>query len=330
MAEKKQYLVTGAGMLGAYTARRLLDAGHGVTLLDRQVPHEYLSAVLEGREFDTVEVDLTDVEATERVLAGVAERGIDGVVHTAALIAARAQHDVIETLEVNVAVPLRLAEWAAAAGVRRFVPISSWSVFDEGQTEPITEGSRLATQFTSYYIASKLSMEHFLSCIANTTGLEVAAIRPAVIYGYGPNLGGSVGSANIEKQVLRAIAGEEVVLPSNIISQTELVYVDDVAATVVGALTAELPRRFAWFTAGSQETTTIEQLADTLRELFPEAAVSIAPGSDSSVIPPKQDQPTDLAETLRALGIDTPLRRREGFERFVAELRAAGAKGIGK
>lgn len=324
----EHYLITGAGMLGAYTARRLLDAGNRVTLLDRQVPHEYLSAVLGDREFDTIEVDLTDVAATERELAPLAAAGLDGVVHTAALIAARAQRDLQETLAVNVAVPLRLAEWAGGNGVRRFVSISSWSVFDEQQPGPITETSPLATQFSSYYIASKLAMEHLLSCVANTTSLEAVAIRPAVIYGYGPNLGGSVGSANIEKQVLRAINGTPVELPSSIISQTELVYVDDVAATVVAALHAELSQSFSWFTAGSQQTTTIEELADTLREIFPEVSVSIVPGAGSSVIPPKQEQPTDLSVTLAALGLPEPLKRREGFERFVAELREAGARGV--
>ncbi len=328
MTEQKHYLVTGAGMLGAYTARRLLDAGHRVTLLDRQVPHEYLSAVLGTRPFETVQVDLTDVAATDRVLEKLAGEGITGIVHTAALIAARAQFDILETLEVNVAVPLRLAQWAARIGASRFVTISSWSVFDEGQPEPITEGSRTVTQFASYYIASKLSMEHLLSCIANTTPLEIVALRPAVIYGYGPNLGGSVGSANIEKQVLNAIAGEKVTLPSSIISQTELVYVDDVAAMAVAALDVALTTPFTWFTAGSQETTTIDELASTLQELFPEADVSIESASTSSIIPPTQDQPTDLTDTLRTLGLDAPLRRREGFERFVAELREAGAQGV--
>lgn len=330
MTADRHYLVTGAGMLGAYTARRLLDAGHGVTLLDRQVPHEYLAAVLGDRRFDTVEVDLTDVPATERELARLAARGVTGVVHTAALIAARAQRDLLETLEVNVAVPLRLAEWAASAGVRRFVAISSWSVFDEAQPGPITEQSPLASRFTSYYVAAKLAMEHLLSAQAHASGLEVVALRPTVIYGYGPNLGGSVGSATIEKQVLRAIDGEEVVLPSNIISQTELVYVDDVAAMAVAALSADMRAPFTWFVAGSQETTTLEELAETLRELFPRVTVSIAPGSASSVIPPRQEQPTDLSATLRSLGLEPPLRRREGFERFIAELREAGARGVAR
>jgi nucleoside-diphosphate-sugar epimerase len=319
------YLITGAGMVGAYTARRLIDQGDRVTILDRQVPAEYLSTFLGDRSYDTIEVDLTDVDATAEALAPLR---VDGVVHTAALIAARAQRSLLETLEVNVAVPLRLAEWAAGAGARRFVTISSWSVYDEAQPGPITGSSPLMTQFTAYYIASKLAMEHLLSAQAHASGLQVVALRPAVIYGYGPNLGGSVGSAAIEGQVLRALAGEEVVLPSNIISQTELVYVDDVAAQAQAALRVALTEPFSWFTAGSQETTTLEQLADTLRAAFPAVPVSIARGGESSVVPPRQEQPTDLRTDIDALGVPVPLKRAAGFARFIQDLRDAEGRGL--
>lgn len=325
MSTQSHYLVTGAGMVGAYTARRLVDAGNRVTLLDRQVRHDYLATVLGDRAVDTIEVDLTDLAAVDRTLANLR---VDGVVHTAALIAARAQRNLLETLEVNVAVPLRLAEWAAASGASRFVAISSWSVYDEDQPGPITEGAPLMTQFTSYYIASKLAMEHLLSALAHSTGMRIAALRPAVIYGYGPNLGGSVGSAAIEGQMLRALDGNEVVLPSNVISRTELVYVEDVANFAAAALTVDQAEAFAWYTAGSQETTTLDELADTFREIFPDARVSIAPAAASSVIPPRQDQPTRLDDTIHTLGVDPPVRRQEGFQRFVAVLREAGAQGV--
>lgn len=321
----KHYLITGAGMVGAHTARRLIDQGHRVTLLDRQVPAEYLQTLLGERSYETIEVDLTDIDATAAALAPLR---VDGVVHSAALIAARAQKDLLETLEVNVAVPLRLAEWAASAGAERFVAMSSWSVYDEAQPSPITGSSPLMTRFTSYYIASKLAMEHLLSAKAHASGMQIVALRPAVIYGYGPNLGGSVGSAAIEGQVVRALAGDEMVLPSNIISQTELVYVDDVAAFAVASLQTALADPFTWFTVGSQETTTLDELADTLRAAFPDLPVSIAPGSDSSVIPPRQEQPTDLTAELETLGVPAPLLRTAGFARFIQDLRDAAGRGL--
>ncbi len=327
MSQARHILITGGGMVGAYTARALIERGARVTILDRSVPVRYLASVLGDREYETVEVDLTDVEATERALESLPR--IDGIVHTAALVAARAQRDLLETVEVNVSAALRLARWAAEHGVGRFVALGSWSVYSETQTGPIVRDSPLETQFTSYYVAAKLAMEHLLSALAHATGLEVVVLRPTVIYGYGPNLGGSVGSAVIEAQVLRGIAGRPMVLPSNIISRTELVYVEDVAAFAAAALDVPLTDSpFEWLTVGSEQTTTLEELADTLRELLPGVPVHIEEGAASSVIPPRQDQPTDVSATVSRLGVTMPLARTDGFRRFIEVLRDSAGEGL--
>lgn len=324
---ERHVLITGAGMVGTSTARELLAEGWRVTLVDRSMPSAYVREVLGDEALDEGRVALIEVDLTDQAARAAAVQGlrVDAVVHTAALIAARAQRDVLETLSVNVEVPLWLAGWAHSAGAARFVSISSWSVFSETQPGPITEDSPLMTHFTSYYIASKLAAEHLLSAYASSSGLQVVAIRPTVVYGYGPNLGGSVGSAAIEAQVLRGVRGESIELPANIISTTELVYAGDVGLAVAAAVTAPMDGVFTWHTIGSQETTTIEQLAATLREVFPGVEVAVGSGSEFSVVPPKQSAPTDLTETLRVLGIPLPLRRREGLERFADELRRAEA-----
>lgn len=317
-------LITGAGMVGAYTARRLLDDGWRVTLLDRQLSRGYLSDVIKnGTRLNLLEVDLTDIPATEEAIRGLGH--LDSVVHTAALVAARAQRDVVETLEVNVAASLRLARLAKQAGASRFVVIGSWSVYADDQQQPITEESPLKTTFTSYYTASKLALEHMLSVFAVDQQLPTIALRPTVIYGYGPNLGGSVGSAAIEAQVLRAMRGESVTLPRNIISQTELVYVED-AAEAAAAAASDSPLRepFTVYNVGSAETTTVEELVETLAEIFPEIDVRVGEGRDSSVIPPRQSQPTVLDAMQHDLVRTPPRTRSQGFRAFVAALEQAG------
>ncbi|MBM9467772.1 NAD-dependent epimerase/dehydratase family protein [Nakamurella leprariae] len=323
MSHARHVLITGAGMVGAHTARRLLDLGWRVTLLDREVPGEYLRSVLgPAAEYDTLEVDLTDSVAMAAALADL--RPTD-VVHTAALIAARAQRDVVETIEVNVSAPLRLAAWASSAGVSRFVAVSSWSVYDERQPAPITEDSPVCTRFDSYYVASKLAMEHLLSAFASRSGLATVALRPAVVYGHGPNLGGAVGSAVLEAQMLRAVRGLPVELPATVLSCTELVFVEDVAAAAVAALQADLDEVFSTCTVGSGELTTVEDLADTFRQLFPGVPVTIGPGAASSVVPPVPTMPTAGAQLRAHLGIGEPLRRNDGFARFADDLRAAAS-----
>ncbi|MGO4856183.1 NAD-dependent epimerase/dehydratase family protein [Arthrobacter sp. 2MCAF14] len=320
---ERHALITGAGMVGAYTACKLLENGWRVTLLDRQLNSGYLSDVIkDDTRLTLLEVDLTDIAATERAIRGLGR--LDSVVHTAALIAARAQEDILETLEINVAASLRLACLAKESGAGRLVVVSSWSVYADDQKQAITEESPLKTRFTSYYTASKLALEHMLSAFAADQQLPTIALRPTVIYGYGPNLGGGVGSAAIEAQVLRAMRGDDVTVPDNIISQTELVYVQDVAEAVAAAAgDSPMNELFMAYNVGSAETTTVEQLVETLAEIFPEANVQVGRGLDYSVIPPRQSQPTELTAMLRDLVPIPPRTRSAGFRAFVAELQAA-------
>ena len=110
------------------------------------------------------------------------------VVHTAARVHVmrdEAPDPLAEFRAVNVDGTLRLARQAAAAGVRRFVFISSIKVNGE-QTDP-------AHPFTAEdapapldsYGRSKAEAEDGLRRLATETGLEVVIVRPPLIYGPG-------------------------------------------------------------------------------------------------------------------------------------------------
>ena len=112
----------------------------------------------------------------------------DVVIHTAArahVMRDSAADPVSEYRRVNVDGTLNLARQSAAAGVQRFVFISSIKVNGEqtapGQTfQPENE----ARPIDSYGI-SKWEAEQGLQKIANETGMEVVIIRPPLVYGPG-------------------------------------------------------------------------------------------------------------------------------------------------
>jgi nucleoside-diphosphate-sugar epimerase len=80
---------------------------------------------------------------------------------------------------------LNLARQAAAAGVKRFLFISSIKVNGEltSQGHPFTEGDAPAPQ--DAYGLSKLEAEQGLQKIALKTGMEFVVIRPPLVYGPG-------------------------------------------------------------------------------------------------------------------------------------------------
>lgn len=86
---------------------------------------------------------------------------------------------------VNTAGTLLLAEQAAAAGVRRFVFVSTVKVHGERTSpgNPFTEALPPAPD--DPYALSKWEAEQGLAAIAARTGMEVVIVRPPLVYGPG-------------------------------------------------------------------------------------------------------------------------------------------------
>jgi nucleoside-diphosphate-sugar epimerase len=115
-------------------------------------------------------------------------RGVEAVVHTAARV--HVMHDtasdsLAEFRRVNVAGTLNLARQAAAAGVRRFVFISSIKVNGEQTAHGRVFAAGDVPAPSKAYGMSKHEAEQGLRRLAATTGLEVVIIRPVLVYGPG-------------------------------------------------------------------------------------------------------------------------------------------------
>jgi nucleoside-diphosphate-sugar epimerase len=115
-------------------------------------------------------------------------RDVGVVVHCAArvhVMQEAAVDPLAEYRRVNVAGTLRLARQAAAAGVRRFVFLSSIKVNGERTApgKPFTADD--PPRPADPYGLSKDEAERGLRALARETGLEVAIIRPPLVYGPG-------------------------------------------------------------------------------------------------------------------------------------------------
>ncbi len=113
---------------------------------------------------------------------------VSSVVHAAARVHVMAETSVdplTEFRRVNVGGTLNLARQAAAAGVKRFVFVSSVKVNGE-QTladHGFSEADAAAPQ--DAYGQSKLEAEMGLRELASDTGMELVIIRPPLVYGSG-------------------------------------------------------------------------------------------------------------------------------------------------
>jgi len=116
---------------------------------------------------------------------GSALEGVDTVIHLAALAHAPAGNDADaerRVRAVNEVGTLALAREAAAAGVRRFVFLSSIKALSERSTgQPLRPDD--APQPEDSYGRAKLAAEQGLRQVAADTGLDLVVVRPPLVYG---------------------------------------------------------------------------------------------------------------------------------------------------
>ena len=113
-------------------------------------------------------------------------KGVDSIVHLAGRV--HILHDSVRNplgkfRRINVDGTINLARQSVAAGVKRFIFISSIKVNGEFSClgEPFTADAFSSP--TDPYAVSKFEAENSLFEIAEETGLEVVIIRPPLIYG---------------------------------------------------------------------------------------------------------------------------------------------------
>ncbi len=206
-------LVTGGtSLLGAAVARRLRDRGDAVTVFQRRPSglgiREHLG-------------DVADPAAVTEAVAGA-----EAVVHLAARVAATGSWD--EFVRTNVDGTRTVVEAAQAAGVGRFVYVSSPSVAHAGASL-VGAGAGPAEPSTArgHYARSKAAAE-LLALAASRPSMPVVAIRPHLVWGPGD-------TQLVGRIVARARAGRLAIVGSGA-ALIDTTYLDNAADALVAAV----------------------------------------------------------------------------------------------
>lgn len=177
MTPTPHILITGAnGFIGKPLCRSLDDEGFRVTGAVRGLDTDHIP--FSGLHLHETG-DLESFDAWPESLAGV-----DAVIHLAARVHVMGE-DGAASLEryrqANVAVTVNLLKAAAAAGVRRFVFLSSVKAIGEGGAEAYGEDTR--PEPSDPYGISKLEAEQAVMAIGQKTGIETVILRLPLVYG---------------------------------------------------------------------------------------------------------------------------------------------------
>ncbi len=256
---------------------------------------------------------------------------VDVVVHAAARVHVMQEtttDPLTEFRRVNVQGTLNLARQAAAAGVRRFVFISSIKVNGEStQLESPFKADDAPAPLDAYGV-SKMEAEQGLQEIAVKTGMEVGIIRPPLVYGPGVK-------ANFAAMMRWLSRG--VPLPLGAIhNQRSLVALDNLVDLIVTCIDHPAAANQTFLVSDGEDVSTTQllrrmgQAMGQPARLIPVPPALLKAGA-ALVGKPELAQrlcgslQVDMAKTRQLLGWNPPISVDEGLRRAAAGFRRGAA-----
>jgi nucleoside-diphosphate-sugar epimerase len=169
---------------------------------------------------------------------------VDTVIHTAAIVGMVAPYDL--AWEVNVLGTRRVLEAAKAAGVRRFVHLSSVAAFGFEFPDRVEETYPCRVTGMSTYHDTKVNSEAVVLAAHAAGEIEVTVIRPTDVYG--------PGSVWV-REPLALVRSGQMMLPDGGRGVFAVVYIDNLVDGIILALSSEAAAGHI-FTLGDAEAVT--------------------------------------------------------------------------
>jgi UDP-glucose 4-epimerase len=254
-------LVTGgSGFIGSHVVDKLRLRGHQPVIYDlRPSPWHEQGSV------ETVLGSITDREALERAL-----QDCDAVAHLAAVADVNDVHAEPEDAErVNARGTVTVLEAARRSGVKRIIYASTIWVYSDCAEDDVNEDTLLPPP-SHLYTSTKLAGELYCKAYQELYGIDYTILRFGIPYG--PR---AREAAVIPAFVNKALKGEPLTLAGDGSQSRRFVYVEDLAEGVALGLNELAANRV--YNLASNETVTIKQIAETVKELMGDVEIVYTP-----------------------------------------------------
>jgi len=181
-------LVTGgAGFIGSNLAKKLMDRGDKVVIIDNfnnyydpKLKRDRIKKFLKGYEFTLHKGDIRNYKLLEKIFK---KEKPDKIVHLAALAGVRnSLLNPLDYEDVNVKGTMNLLELSVKHKIKNFVYASSSSVYGNNKKQPFSENDNVDTPI-SPYAATKKATELLAHVYSHIYGLNTTGLRYFTVYG---------------------------------------------------------------------------------------------------------------------------------------------------
>lgn len=319
MVTGKRILITGgAGFIGTHLCRALAEH-NAVVVLDNLHRNALQPAGLDRHPNVELRVgDVTDAQAVREAV-----RDCTHVIHLASIAGVdTVMKNPVTTMQTNLLGTINVLQAAHGAGnVERVIDFSTSEVFGRHAFN-VTEGDVTSLGAVGEarwtYAVSKLATEHLTFNYHKQHGLPTCAIRPFNIYG--PM---QVGEGAVHHFIIRALAGESLLVHNDGGQIRAWCYVDDIVAGTLIALTRADAVGHSFNIGNPRSTVTIYNLArEVIRLTGSPSTIEFVrwPFADVELRIPNIDKARDL------LGFEPKVDLEEGLQRTIAWYREQRAR----
>ena len=250
----------GAGFIGSHLARRLIERGDEIFVLD-DLSTGFQRNVPKGAVFYQV-----DVGSINDLLALKFPDKIDTIYHLAGQSSGEASFDdPLRDIKSNYIATYNILKLAEMKYCRRFIFTSSMSVYGEidGFT-PVNEMHECNPQ--SYYGCNKLASEKLINVFIEKTGIIPTIFRLFNVYGPGQNMNNlKQGMVSIYMSYL--MKDVPILVKGSLDRFRDFIYVDDVVDGLISSEPCE--KTFGEvFNIGTGQSTTVSEVLQTLLKIF--------------------------------------------------------------
>ena len=260
----------GAGFVGSYLVRKLLDEGEDVVALDVTMadpPPPALRDVLKKVKFEYCHGEYA-AEVTKMVTKHKAHAVVNLVTSSSSELELNPQRAV----RINLETQINILEAAKTFGLKRVVSSSSGHVYGAGRREAVNEESLLKPD--TLYGACKAMNEYLGTHYHKHFGVDYVALRLCLIFGWGRAQRKSVSHRG--PWIVELFENPARGLPAKVplaATKLSIVYVKDLVSAIILALRAtELKHRV--FDVVNEPHTKAEA-AEIVKRLIPDARIDV-------------------------------------------------------
>lgn len=312
----KIFITGGAGFIGSYVCRQLLEMGHEVVVYDAFVHYipplksllkDYLELRFEGIA-DQIEFRRGDTRDKAHLRRVIGETRPDRILHLAALPIAdlsneHSEEALTSILEgaVNVLEVLRDVDF-----VERFLYISSSMIYGDFEEIPAPEDHPKHPK--DIYGGTKYAGEVMTETFGRRYGIPYSIVRPSAVYGpYDVNR--RVSQIFVEN----ALLGKPITLYSGGKQSLDFTYVEDTASGIIKVLFNDRAEGEA-FNITYGRGYTLREFAEILKGFFPDLEVNIVQERD--VFRPKRGA-LAIQKAQELVGYQPQVSLEKGLSKYI-------------